>query len=235
MNSAQTLPPFPKDSWYVPVIQVHGSQWRPVLWSSCWEGGRGPSQGRAPSPCEAAAHRSRVASAKKSVLWMTGVVKLTNQATTWVYGQEQGYLKKTLNLRAEWRRRESWTTTPRSASHSPTYHLNRDAAHTTVGRRLRLVSWPTFTRHLTPKQKNKTSFLCSSSHIKNLATMLSPIYYLLFWGTVSDAAFFSKMNHYHKFIVLSFGITWVSGVHFKWKKKKKILPCLQRHCGMWAK
>lgn len=89
MNSAQILPPFPKESWYVPVIQVHGFLWRPVLWSSCWVGGRGQSRGREPTLCEPMAHKSQVASAKMSALRMTDAVKLTNQATTWLIAKSR--------------------------------------------------------------------------------------------------------------------------------------------------
>lgn len=102
MNSDQILPPFPKDSWYVPVMQVHGFLPRQVLWRSGRGGARDPSQGREPSPSEQKARRCRVASAKMSALWVTQVVKLTNRATLGGNDQKQGYSEKTLNPRAGW-------------------------------------------------------------------------------------------------------------------------------------
>lgn len=164
-SSARILPPIA--SWHVPVMQVHDSLWQRVLGSSCWGGARGRSRGREPSPCEQKARRSRTASRKMSALWVTQVIKVTNQATVWVNGQGQGYFKKTLNQRALWEGRAGLTDKLKPEQHPPKLlntHQRREMPHkhppclrsgcsTSYVLQETRVWWPTLIRHFTPKKE----------------------------------------------------------------------------------
>lgn len=86
-NSARILPPFPKELWYVPVIQVHGFLWRRVPLSSCWVGGTGRPRGPEPSLYEAADHKSRAVSVKMSALRTTASSKVYKRSNNAVNGR----------------------------------------------------------------------------------------------------------------------------------------------------